>query len=275
MKSKVIVLITLFVIASLATLSAQTKKAWQKAADESFQEGDYFSAYEYYQITLEFDSTDLVNRYRLAESARNYGSFAKADTAYQKLIQVDTSNRFPIAHFWRGEMNRYLGKYNLAKASYQKFLQLHSRNSGPIVRKAKQSIENCEWAQEEMAKQVQSPDTILHAGNEINSPYSDFAPALYGDSLYFSSFRFVYEKDTLDPPRPYIKIMKAVEGDKPKVLDDRFNIPTRHAAHTAFNLDYSRVFYTLCDYTASSDVVCELYSRERLYTGEWGEPVKL
>ena len=117
--------------------------------------------------------------------------------------------------------------------------------------------------------------TIRHAGDLVNSQYSDFAATLHGDSLYFSSFRFVFEKDTLDPPRPFIKIMKIVDNEDPEVLDDRFNLPTKHVAHTAFNLDYSTVYYTVCDYEKPTEIRCDLYQRKKLFDGTWGEPTML
>lgn len=273
MKNKIIILIALFVAGFGATINAQTLKAWQKAADEAFERKDYYSAYKYYNIALEYDSTNIRNRYNFAESARLYGSYHKADSAYQVLFEKDIKNIYPFAYYWSGEVNRYLGKYKIAKERYQKFLELDKRGKGLIVRKAKLAVENCDWALS-MLDEVPT-DTIRHAGDLVNSQYSDFAATLHGDSLYFSSFRFVFEKDTLDPPRPFIKIMKAVNNGDPEVLDDRFNLPTKHVAHTAFNLDYSTVYYTVCDYEKPTEIRCDLYQRERLFDGTWGEPTKL
>ena len=273
MKNKIIILIALFVAGLGATLNAQTLKAWQKAADEAFERKDYYSAYQFYNIALEFDSTNIRNRYNFAESARLYGSYHKADSAYQVLFEKDINNIYPFAYFWSGEVNRYLGKYQLAKQRYQEFLKLNKKDKGLIVRKAKLAVENCDWALS-MLNQVPT-DTIRHAGDLVNSQYSDFAATLHGDSLYFSSFRFVFEKDTLDPPRPFIKIMKIVDNEDPEVLDDRFNLPTKHVAHTAFNLDYSTVYYTVCDYEKPTEIRCDLYQRKKLFDGTWGEPTML
>ena len=273
MKNKIIILISLFVAGLGATINAQNLKAWQKAADEAFERKDYYSAYQFYNIALEFDSTNIRNRFNLAESARLYGSYHKADSAYQVLFEKDVNKNYPFAYYWNGEVNRYLGKYKLAKKYYQKFLKLNKKEKGLIVRKAKLAVENCDWALSMLGKVP--TDTIRHAGELINSQYSDFAATLHGDSLYFSSFRFVFEKDTLDPPRPFIKIMKTVNNEEPEVLDDRFNLPTKHVAHTAFNLEYSTVYYTVCDYEKPTEIRCDLYQRDKLFDGTWGEPTML
>ena len=95
MKNKIIILISLFVAGLGATINAQNLKAWQKAADEAFERKDYYSAYQFYNIALEFDSTNIRNRFNLAESARLYGSYHKADSAYQVLFEKDVNIMLP------------------------------------------------------------------------------------------------------------------------------------------------------------------------------------
>ena len=49
----------------------------------------------------------------------------------------------------------------------------------------------------------------------------------------------------------------------------------KRQAHTAYNTNKSRIYYTICNYINANDIRCDLYSRAILGDGSYGEETKL
>lgn len=250
---------------------AQSLKAWLKAASDAYERKDYYSAYNYYGVALEFDSSQLVAWDRYATSAMQFGAYSKADSAFAELAARDTEKKYPLATFWRAESKLYLGQYEAAANLYEAFLTANPELEGPVARRAESALEKCAYALNWEANPGR--DTIRHGGTIINSTYSDFGAAAIGDTLYFSSLRFVNPKDTLNPPRPLIKLLRYIKGDtKAEVLSNAINIQGKHVGHSAFNADFSRLYYTECEYLNATDIRCTLMIRDRGPNGTWVNP---
>jgi tetratricopeptide (TPR) repeat protein len=261
----------LFFGLSFQFCQAQSLSAFLKAADDAYERKDYYSAYRYYGVVIEFDSTLLMAWNRYGQSALQYGSYTLADTAFAELIARDVDVSYPLAPFWRGESKLYLGQYDEARELYSQFLQNNSDNNGILTRRAEKAIEKCDWAIGWLS--APPTDTIRHAGDIINSRYSDFAPVAVGDDLYFSSLRFINRRDTMNPPRELIKLLQYNTQDSTlEVLPKDINVEGKHVGHTAFNMDYTRVYYTECDYLNATDIRCTLMVRDRLADGSWINP---
>ena len=140
------------------------------------------------------------------------------------------------------------------------------------TQKAQKEIAASDWA----IGIVQNPDeniAIEHLEGEVNSPYSDFAPVLLEDGLVFSSLRFDQEDIEL-PASLYSKVLK-VNGTGVEDYDENINEQNILTAHSAFNINKSRIFYTVCDYVNIGEVQCDLYYRPVLGDGTLGNEVKL
>ena len=273
--NKLVVTILLFLGVFLPAGQSQTLSAWIKAADESFIKEDYYAAFKYFGIALEYDTARLDVWYKYGESARHFDAYVIADSAYQKVLDKKPERNYPELKYWLAFCKQKLSQYDNAKDLYSQFLEEQPKADKELRKAAEKSIEDCDWAIEVIAERDDSL-LIRHLGDKINSPYSDFGSTLHGDTLYYSSLKFLFKKDTIDPPRTHIKILSSVDGEKGITLPEDINEPNRHVAHTAFNTNNSKVYYTICDYVQGTvKINCDLYSRDRDETGVWSNPIRL
>lgn len=254
--------------------TAQKLEKWIEAADSAFNKSDYYPAYRYYGVALEYDSARIDLWYKYAESARQFGALTKADEAYHIVLNSPNKSDYALLSFWIGDVKQKRGKYQLAKESFQQFLLEQEPDTLQRYRQiAENNIQHCGWALEVLAEADSLEITHLHNG--INSRYSDFGATLVEDSLYFSSFKFIYEKDTMNPPRTYIKLLKSVDEGMGYPLGGDMNPDGRHVGHSAFTRDNSSLYYTICDYVNVTDIRCDIYVRHRDDQGGWGKAEKL
>lgn len=257
-------------------MQAQTFKAWHKAAENSFAQKDYYSAMKYYEVALEIeeDRTDLL--YKYAASARLFDAYRFADSAYTVVIKRDTLKEFPLSTYWLAVMEKRQGKYKDAKANFQKYLESNPGAEDEFyISAAEREIKDCNWA----IKIIEEPDPDILIEQldttTINTPFTEFAAAEKDGALYYSSFSYTKPKDKEYPPKHYFKVWKT-DNDGGSIEFANFNDIERHTAHAAFNSDFSKMYYTLCDYGEfTTEIKCELYYRVIDENGNFSEPVKL
>lgn len=257
---------------------AQTQKAYIKAAEEAYNSKSYYSAMVYYQEAVAFDTSDLNLRYQLAESARNFMSYDLAEQSYEFVKNRDTDNNFPLTTFYLAEMLQKQGKYEKAKEEYDLYLSENSGDDEFYTYKADKEREASEWALTE----IESPDetiTVNSLGNDINTTYSDFGPAINGSELFYSSMKFI------DPNNKTERISKILKTEIPEDLEssfsggeelgDEINMASKNTANAAFNKDKSKMFYTVCDRLNDAEIRCDLYCKVVNADGTYGEGKKL
>ncbi|GJM33536.1 MAG: hypothetical protein DHS20C18_25370 [Saprospiraceae bacterium] len=267
-----ILLSAFFAVVMLQLGQAQRLEAWIDAGDKAYEQQDYYSAYRYYGIALEYKENQTGILYNYANAAREFFIFSKADSAYQVVLARDTSNAFPEAAYWLGVVKQRLGDYENSSIFLQRFLDDQPNADASLKAKSLKAIEDNSWALQIVRE---SDDIIIrNMGENINTPYSDFGTAMKGDTLYYSSF-VPHLQDTFNPPRPSIKIFQSIGGQKGMELGKPINTKKRQSAHTAFNSDFSKVYYTRCDYVNAATIRCELYSSTVLPDGKWADTTRL
>ncbi len=244
---------------------SQTLNQFLEKGDESFETGYWHAAMRYYEVALEFDESQVDVWRRYAQSAMKLKAYAYADTAFQMVVNNDATDKASI--YWLAYTKHRQGKYEEAEMLYDRFLQEMPDSLSALGDLADVGIENCRYAivELEMPKDL----NIRHLDTLINTPDSEFAPSVLGDTLYYSSLNFLYEKDKHIPPRPYAKVLNSINEAPGVLLPKGFNVEGRHVANMAFNEDRSLVFYTVCDYRTDDDLKCDLYYQQRLPDGQW------
>lgn len=243
-----------------------------KAAEKAMLTKDYYSALSFYNDAISFEKGDLGVLYQAAEAARLFNSYNLAAERYNAVIESESNGEYPLSSFWLGDINQRMGDYEQAKSFYNMYLSEHEGEDAFYTQKAQKEIAASDWA----IGIVQNPDeniAIEHLEAEVNSPYSDFAPVLLEDGLVFSSLRFDQEDVEL-PASLYSKVLK-VNGTGVEDYDENINEQNILTAHSAFNINKSRIFYTVCDYVNIGEVQCDLYYRPVLGDGTLGNEVKL
>lgn len=91
MKNILIIIVCFF---ALNQVQSQTKKQYLKAAEKSLAIKDYKSAMVNFQIAAEFDPGDPELLFKIAESARNFHAYTKAEQ-YYTLLQLSERKNEP------------------------------------------------------------------------------------------------------------------------------------------------------------------------------------
>lgn len=272
MKKNIIIICCLSLLVS--PITGQTLKAFITAADNAFVTKDYYSALVYYSNALEFDNENVELQYQAAEASRLFNAYSQAEEKYQFVMDNDNENDYPLAAFWLADIKQKKGKYEEAQILYRLFMS-ESEENKYFFEKAEKEIKACEWSSD-VAANPDTSMTIVHLGDGINSPYSEFgALAINEEELLFSSLRYEKEDDIHDPARTISKILKSEDKTTGEMLDDNINAGETHIAHNTFSKDGTRLYYTECKYVNSSEIRCDLFYRSVNEDGSYGTKVKL
>lgn len=268
-------IITLSLALLLSQAGAQSLRAYERAGDNAFDQKDYGTAVVYYGNILQRDEDNYAVWWKYAESARNFNAYAEADRAYERVTKSKKHLKsFPLANYHLAEMQKSQGDYDAAIASFDHFLASKPKVEPIWLEKAQTEIATCRKAKE-LALEP-SKVQVTHLTKAVNSPYSDFAPVVVGDTLFYSSYRFDRKKDSYDPPRKITKVMISAKGGRGREPGRGFPVTdTAHIAHTAFSPDGHYVFFTVCHNTNATDIRCELWLTVLDRRRRWMPPVKL
>ncbi len=267
--------ITLLFLLSLSVVSAQNLRSYERAGDNAFEQKDYAAAVQHYSVVLEREDANLNVWWKYGESARLYSAYPEAEKAYSKISDSPKAHdEFPMVDYRLGEVKRSLGDYESAAGYFERFLHQPPQNVGNLAKKVQQELEDCRYAQA-MAPSSGTV-TIKHLGKEINSPYSDFAPVMVGDTMFFSSYRFDQKGSRNGEKSKLTRVMISSKGGRAREPGRGFpTADTAHVAHTAFSPDGHYIFFTVCKNINAHDIRCELWLTVLDRRNRWLPPVKL
>lgn len=282
-------IILLFVVQSAKGQSGITDKvnadhdrapsvaALKHTAGEAAAGGDEYKAMAFYRRALDYDSLDQEALNGYGETAMRFGNYEKAEWAYQLLVDNKMTSPDGLQLVKLAETKVRQAKYAEAKELYRRFLYIETPVgiTQDVLDDAKRGLEGCQQALVALADtSSHSPlDTLL----EINTGDSEFAPYLKGDTLYYSSYHYPFEKDQYYPKRNLIKVLTAIRQDnalsKPEFVN--FNEENQHTSNVTFNEKGDVMYYTICQYTTAANIRCDIYMRKATGKNTWGPAIKL
>ena len=266
-----LILTVLFSFILIKAASGQTLNAYVKGADEALAKKDYFSAYNFMRTAHEIEPKNTELTYKLAEAARLYSAFTRAEMYYTEVDSSKDAADFPATDFWLGYVKERLGKYQEALDLYNIYISEHSDDDAELTALAKKHTEISQWA----IKALETKDTIftyIHLGSEVNTTFSEFGARQDSNLLYYTSLRFLL-KESAHPEKPYSKILKRTD-QKTGEVDTLINDTYLHTANFTLNGAKDRVYYSLCEYINASEIRCNLYYRD-IVDGAFGIAQKL
>lgn len=258
-----------------STISAQTYRQYIKAADEAVNGRNYFAAMKYYQEAMAIDGEKLDVLYKYAEAARLFQSYTYADTAYTKILALDSSQMYPLASYWLATVKKKQGKFEDSQKLFEGFVSKRKPEvDGEFYRLALMEIDALEWVIETI-KETDPNISLEQLPNSVNSPYSEFAAVEINGKVFFSSENNQRIVKKGMPPRQYAQVMHADEQFQNTSVAP-FNDAIKQTAHAAFNKDKTRVYYTICDYVGETAIVmCDIFFRDILQDGTYGPATAL
>jgi outer membrane protein OmpA-like peptidoglycan-associated protein len=255
--------------------SAQSRRAYERAGDQAVEQKNYGTALQHYNTALGRKPTDVNLMWKYAESARQIYSFSLAEKMYRRLESVEGAKRpSPLLAFRLGEVVKNQGRYEEAIPIFEQFLS--ENPTSEFAERARAEISACRWAIQH-AQDETAGVQVRNAGKAINSPYSDFAPFVVGDTLYFSSYRFDKRNDKALPKTKLTKVLFSPGNTRPREAANRGfpSIDSAHVAHTTYFGDGNFLIFTLCKNLNASDIRCDLWLTVRDIRKRWGKPVRL
>lgn len=207
---------------------------------------DYYNALEWYEKAYEEREEDALIPIiaRMHYELRDYG---RAERWFNRLFRRAAETEYPEERFLYARSLKMNGSYEDAIIAFQEYIAI----AEDPARK--------EWAQNELTGaemamvMPENPQgvTIESAGRNVNSPTSEYSPALAadGNTLYFAALEERKEvtivKDAGDDF--YAKVFKSVKNDrgwdKPEALDEKINRPGFHSVNPSFSPDGRRMFF--------------------------------
>jgi tetratricopeptide (TPR) repeat protein len=287
-------ILPLFICLSLATISwgqggfseqisrdrdrASSLNALEKSAKKSLDEGDYATAMHRYKKVMELDSLQERALRGYGEAAVKNAALEQAEWAYTRMVN-NKLNAGPgkAPTLLLADVEYRLGKYAEAKEMYQRFLA-DDKNviNGELMETIQTNMDNCDWALGMLPSTLLKTPLMLLDTPMINSEYSEYSPYLKGDTLYFSSYRFPFEKDRHNPERKLIKILSATQHEGMfQVTPLDINEEALHTAHLTFNEKNDREYYCECKFVGNVEIRCDLFRRTLMPGNVWGPAQKL
>lgn len=260
----------LYFLLFVTGIQAQSLSAFRDATNAAIEDKDYYNAFYYSRLALEFDESNLELIDLHAESARLFDAYTVADSLYQKIVEEDNNQSFPLAPYYLAQMQFRVGKYDEARSNFEIFLSEYDGADETFIQQSNKSIRAIEWAQS-MLDSDDKNIVVERYGGDVNSPFSEFGAIVQDEDLYYSSLRFEDDDDQYNPSKLKSKIIS--EEQELSTLNS--NQPNLHTAHTSFTNDGKRMFYTLCQYENSYDIRCDIFFKEVLTDSTFGPEIKL
>ncbi len=244
-----------------------------KRANKQYELFAFAPAVESYKEVLAKNSSHLEANSKIADCYRHLNELDKALPHYQAAVADDAVE--DIYRFQYGLTLQGLGRYDLAKNVFE---NLANRSESFKIR-AKQFAEACEYA-----KNNQDTPRFKITNEYANTPFTDFAPALYKERVVYASFRTdVRSRDSRSAPAmadATTNRLFITQRDKngyletPVTLHAGFGIGTNEGPLT-YSSDGEWVVFTKNNYTdgvrqiPSSGIELTLYTAQVNANRDW------
>jgi tetratricopeptide (TPR) repeat protein len=216
---------------------AQTKRQYLKAAEEASAKMDHYSALVYFRTVADAWPEDIDVAYRAAEAAGKYNSFDLAEKYYDRVLRQDKQLKYPEAAYHLAGVKRSLGKYREAINLYSKYDDVRVDKSA----NCQMEIAACEFAIQAMENR--SP--IEFVPHPANTPFSEFAPFVLGDTLFYTSLNFP-AKDEQSGDSIYVsRLYRGPVSVAGQVMTQPSAEGSLHIAHTALDNERGRMYFSI------------------------------
>ena len=250
---------------------APSLQALENKAKKSYNDGDYYTAIQYYQRILNIDSLNIGALEGLGESALAYTRYDVAANAYLTLIRQNLVDADPSVLVGLADARYRQMEYAEARQLYHMADSLSAADARTKAL-AVAGVQNCSWAiqvQKDLA-----PVDLDSLRDYVNTEYSEYSSVWTGDMLYYASYSEPYKNDST---RLLIKTMTArpLPDGSISVQATNFNEKKRHTAYVTFNREKTVMYYAVGKYVEGKAIRFELYRRKRNGDSSWGDAEKL
>lgn len=245
-----------------------------KYADEALDYGNYFQALDLYKAFLEEKPGDNMLYYKIGFCYMEARDYKNAEGYFSKAIE--SGNTDVKAYYYKALMLNHQAKYDAAKNFYAKAVQ---KGESPWSEWAKEKINACDFAKKLVEDSVNYK--VTHLDPPVNGPFTDYAPKVYNNDLYYSSLNTdsilnqqFYRENKKNYSRIYKSSNSGSEWTQVKPLSFPLNGSDFHSGNYSLTDDGKRVYFTKCQDQGNANVTCKIYLSIKK-GGIWDEPIEL
>ena len=257
----------------IGQIGGPTFKQVVNAGEKYLLNKDYYAAFKTYEEALRYEIDEERMHNKAGEAAWKLGALNSAEEHFEWLFNSENAGMYADLTFKLGVIKQQMAKYDEAEHYFKLYLSENEEDEmTPLMKRSQIGIESCHWAKKQIADTLVS---LQHMGEQINSPYSDFAAQDLKDEMFFSSLIGKKHKDSYKPTRKIAKVMMYNETDGKRIMRGDMNGDTVHNANVSFGPKNDFVYYTKCDYYNGAQLRCDIYTRKIISDTIWGRPKKL
>lgn len=234
-----------------------------KYADKCYEDGLYLLALKHYSAATELkDKLPWKSLYNYADAAYNVNSLKLSEQLFIQYQEKDKSDKQHEVLFKIINIRQKLQRYEEAILDCNIYLSEFEDVDPDLTNSVKKIKSSCQWV---LAEGRNSLVDSVRPYPSVNSPYSEQAPVLFGDSLYFNSIDKPHYRDK---QRTYIsRIYKEGRSELEMDVDDDSG---KFISHPSFSPDGKYFLYTLAEYGEDRKIVSDIYFRIINQEGELG-----
>ena len=282
-----LLILALFLGMSSSYAQSTSLRSIEKSAEKAMENKNFFAAWKFYQMTttqrsVKKDSTKLAKQmYKLGEAARQFKSYEIARDAYKMVLASKSRADYPLVEFWLARVYHSQGEYKDAITHYTNFEKeagqtpkggtVNSKQEYTAV--AKSAIQNCNWAKDQKRFNGFKIDSL----KSVNTVWTEFAPLEHNSSMYYSALQFDEANYCPDPNSEVTRLYTsdyAGAGGTTSPINWAKEKKGTFVAHTAFNTNGDRMYFTICNRINAAEFECEIYYRDKS-SGLWGDAIRL
>lgn len=260
-----------FFILMDSTGYAQSKTAYTNAGDECIQRNDPFCGINNYRLALEYGE-DALLCFKIGSSEKLLHNYASAIIWFQRCIAHQPEKEIKVKAFIeKADLQKRLGDFIAANES------IDSLKNWDAIQETTWNKLLLDYKNAELLSAKKALIDVYPEPGDVNTAYSDFAPAPLGDSLlYYSSLRFTLIEKNVNVSTSRIASIKTDEASraKSKILPESINMPAFNEANASISPDGKIMVFTRCLFDENGKLNCALYESE-FVNGKWKEGVKL
>ncbi len=247
------------------------KKAQKlKVADEQYDIGDYYNALEWYNKVLEEDPSDVAVIGKVADVHLKLRDLDAAQDWFAKVVKKDKGNLYPDAAYHYGRILKMNGELSEAKSVLEGYIK--GSNNATLRELAGVEIEGIALAQ---SMNADEDVTVSDAGDNINSPYTDFSPIYGANGEMFYGAMVSEEVVVMDGSsndyfaKIYTSSKSGSGWGEGTQLGTNINRPGVHTGNVTISADGERMYFTRSELSSNRMTASSLYMSERTANG-WG-----
>ncbi len=272
MNIRFLILLFIWIFAfAVKQTQAQSKSAYLQAGEECMERNDPFCAINNFRLALDYGEDADVYMH-LGQAEKTLHNYREALHWYRKcLAKSNKEDARIIAFIYCADLCKRLGDFTGAASYIDELIILDKAN------KSRWEKTKLDYGIAEKIYHDSIAVEVIPASGDINTAYSDFAPAPVGDSiLFFSSLRyFLFENNQKSATsRIASHSIRQALPKKSKLLDDAINQAAFNNANASVSPDGKIMVFTRCVYDDNNKLICSLYESQFI-NGIWQDAVKL